>query len=139
METIKKENNTYFLRLDPGDEFISSVRDFCIENKINSGWLEAIGSTKDLELAYFNLDKKDYDTTDFAEFLEILTISGNIALKDEKPFVHAHGLFGRADMSTIGGHVNRCVISATCEVMLHAGEDKMRREFDDETNLHLLK
>ena len=139
MEIVKKENNTYFLRLDPGEEFISSLRDFCVENEIKSGWLEAIGSTKDLELAYFNLDKKDYDTTDFTEFLEILTITGNVALKDGEPFVHAHGLFGRADMSTIGGHVNRCVISATCEVMLHAGEGEIRRKFDDETNLHLLK
>ncbi|MEX0877850.1 MAG: PPC domain-containing DNA-binding protein [Candidatus Spechtbacterales bacterium] len=139
MELIKKSDNSYILRLDPGEEFISSVQDFCVANKIENGWIQSIGSAKELEIAYFNLDKKDYDTSAFVEFVEILNISGNIAIKDGKPFCHAHGVFGRSDMSTIGGHVIRCVISATAEVYIGVGEGKIHREFDKETNLYLLK
>lgn len=138
MQTIKKSGNLYVLRLEPEEEFISVIQNFCKENGVHSAWLEAVGSTKDLELAYFNLDKKDYDTSVFVEFLEVVNITGNIALQDNKPFCHAHGIFSRPDMSTVGGHVVRCVVSATLEVSLRVLEGEMNRKFDEETNLHLL-
>ena len=151
MELIKKSDNSYILRLDPGEEFISSVQDFCVANNIENGWIQAIGSAKELELAYFNLQNKDYDISAFVEFVEILNITGNIALGVRPSLaaapgpegltlrVHAHGVFGRSDMSTIGGHVARCVISATAEIYIGVGEGEIHREFDKETNLHLLK
>lgn len=139
MKTIEKSGNSFILRLDAGDEFISAVQDFCAQNDIRAAWLQAIGSTKELELAYFNLEKKDYDTSAFVEFLEVMNITGNVALRDSKPFCHAHGVFGRADMTTIGGHVVRCVVSATMEISIRVLEGEINREFDEKTNLHLLK
>lgn len=138
MEMVNKTRNIYIVRLDPGEELIAAVQDFCTQHGVTSGWLEALGSSQELQLAYFNTEKKEYETKDFREFLEITTITGNIALKDGKSFCHAHGMFSRADMSTIGGHIMRCVISATCEVRFEVGEGVIKREFDERTGLHLL-
>lgn len=161
MKVINKSNNSYTLRLDPNEEFISSVQNFCASNNIKNGWLEAIGSTKELELAYFNVEKKQYDTKLFTEFLEIIIITGNISRRllssnlggsgflnqglQEDPTpkdgltLHVHGAFSRSDMSLIAGHVKRCVISATAEIILHVGKGEIKREFDDKTGLYLLK
>lgn len=160
MKLISKTKNLYTLRLDSNEEFISSVQNFCASNNIKNGWLEAIGSTKELELAYFNVEKKQYDTKLFTEFLEIIIITGNISRKllpssldgsgllthgsqedltpKEGLTLHAHGAFSRSDMSLIAGHVKRCVISATAEIILHVGKGEIKREFDDKTGLYLL-
>lgn len=138
MEIVNKTKHTYIVRLDPGEEFIVAMQNFCLENKIQSAWLFALGATNGITLAFFDTGKKEYKTKEFQEPLEILNLSGNIALKDNKPFCHAHGMFSRADMSTIGGHIMRCVISATCEVRLEVGEGAIKREFDERTGLYLL-
>src|SRR3990167_1752519 len=80
-------------------EFINSIQNFCEKEGIKVGWLAAIGSTQDLDLAYFDTELKEYEIKKFKEFLEIVSITGNITLKENKVFCHAHGLFGREDMS----------------------------------------
>ena len=139
MKLINKNKNKYIIRLDNGEEFINSLQNFCEKENIKVGWIQAIGSAQDINLAYFDTNLKDYEIKEFKEFLEIVTITGNIALKENKIFLHAHGLFSREDMSIIGGHIHRCVISATCEIVLFIGEGEMKREFDDETGLYLLR
>lgn len=128
----------YILRLDSGEDLIGSVQEYCREKKIKNAWFNAIGSTWDLQLAYYDLDKKTYQIMDFEEFLEIISVTGNISIKDGAIFAHAHGMFGRHDMSTLGGHINRCIISATGEVMLRALGGEIKRGFDEESGLYIL-
>ena len=138
MEIVNKTKHTYIMRLDQGEEFIAVVQNFCLENKIQSAWFFALGATNGITLAFFDTEKKEYKTKEFQEPLEILNLSGNIALKDNKPFLHAHGVFSRSDMSIVGGHVMRCVVSATCEIKIEVGAGTIQRKFDDRTGLHLL-
>ena len=136
---------SYILRLDSGEELRGEVEKFCKEQGINAAWVNALGSCEDLELAYYNLEKKEYETKSFSEDLEITTVVGNIALKDNSPFVHVHGTFSNSEMSVIGGHINRMVVSATCEVSIWSmggtsPEDTRRvgRKYAEATGLHLL-
>ena len=138
MDTIYRDKNKYIFRLDKGEEFINSIQNFCEKENIKAGWLQAIGSLADLDLAYFDTKIKEYEIKNFKEFLEIANITGNIALKEGKVFCHAHGLFSREDMDVVGGHIHRCVVSSTCEVVIFTGEGELKREFNDEVGLHLL-
>ena len=115
------------------------VQNVCKDRGISAGWINVLGSSQKLELAYYNLDTKEYETKDFNERLEITTITGNIALKDKEPFLHIHGTFSDPDMKVIGGHINSCVISATGEVVIHIGEGDMVRLHDEDTGLFLLQ
>ncbi|MCH8315295.1 MAG: DNA-binding protein, partial [Planctomycetes bacterium] len=146
MELVSTSKDFYILRLDPGEELRQEVEKFCKEQGINAAWVNALGSCKELELAYYNLEKKEYETKTFSERLEIVTAVGNIALKDgesldktqDLPFIHIHGTFSNSSMSVIGGHINRCIISATCEVSLWKSERAIRRKYDEFTGLHLM-
>jgi uncharacterized protein len=139
MKLISQNQDHYTVRLDPDEELIATVQAFCEERGIQHAWLSALGSAKELELAYYDLEHKEYQPVALQERVEIVNITGNIALKEGKAFCHAHGTFSRADMSTLGGHINRCAISATCEVRLEAGEGEVRRTFDETTGLHILE
>lgn len=138
MELLNNSESFYLLRLDPGEELLGEAEKFCAEQGINAGWVNALGSCKELELAYYNLEKKEYETKNFSEDFEITTVTGNIVLKDNSPFIHIHGTFGNREMSVIGGHINRCVISATCEVGIWSAGGTMGRKYDEFTGLHLL-
>lgn len=135
---MSKTKNTYIVRLDPEEELIAAVQDFCLQNNIQGAWFSALGATNEIIIAFFDVEKKEYKTKELQEPLEILNLSGNIALKDSKPFLHAHGVFGRPDMSVVGGHVMRCVVSATCEIKIEVAGGAMQRKFDERTGLHLL-
>lgn len=139
MKVISKSNNSYILRFDRGEDFIQGLQNFCKENGIASGWFSALGSSSELELAFFNINEKKYETKELSEFLEVITITGNLVKKEEKVFCHAHGVFGKVDFTVIGGHINKCIVSATLEVNFIAGDNGAERFFDEETGLFLLE
>lgn len=93
----------------------------------------------EVELAWYNLKQKEYVNKTVAENLEIATVTGNVAMKEEEMIIHAHGVFSDKDMQTVAGHVNTMKVSAACEVFLIKLDGKIEREFDETTGLKLLK
>src|SRR5579884_1353368 len=91
---------TYVLIFDEGDEVMSTMQRFASENDLAGSHFTAIGAFSDVTLAYFDWQKKDYKKMPFAEQVEVLVLSGDIAQKDGKPKVHAHVVVGRSDAST---------------------------------------
>ncbi len=138
MKIITHKEHSYVLRFDRGEEFISAIQDFCTKNNIKSGYFHGIGACRKLELSWYNLQTKKYETKNIAENLEITSLTGNIALIDGSVFAHTHGVFGNRQLQTIAGHVKSMEISATCEVKLDAFSGKTQRIFDEETGLKLM-
>ena len=44
--------------------------------------------------------------------LELVSFEGNITLKDNQPFLHAHVVLSDHDMNTFGGHLFETTIAA---------------------------
>lgn len=139
MEIIKKQNNVYIIKVLPGEDFLQTFTTFAEKEHIHAAYLSAIGACNNLTLAWYNLETKKYEDHEYAEDLEIASLIGNISLVEGKPFIHAHGVFGKQDMSTVGGHIRSMVISAACEVRLEVFEGNIEREFDKVTGLNLMK
>mgnify|MGYP005844202327 CR=1 FL=1 len=139
MNIIKKHTHSYILRFDRGEEFISSLQDFCTENNIQAGYFHGIGACHKLELAWYNLETKKYEIQNIEENLEITSLTGNIALIDGSVFAHTHGVFGNRTLQTVTGHIKSMEISATCELKLDIFDGKIERAFDEETGLKLMK
>jgi predicted DNA-binding protein with PD1-like motif len=115
---ISAFHKTAMLVLEPGEELHASVVRFCTVQEIHGGYLSAVGAIDDVELGYFRLPEKVYDRRRISERLEVVSLHGNIALKDGKPFLHAHGLFTGADFQAVGGHVFSARTSITLEVSI---------------------
>jgi uncharacterized protein len=64
------------------------------------------------------------------EQLELLSLIGNIALKDGKPRVHAHAVVGKRDGPAHGGHLLQARVRPTCEVVLTESPSHLKKEFD---------
>lgn len=139
MEVIQKSTSSYLFRFDRGDDLLDSLQSFCAQHSMVSGWFQALGSSQELELGYFNLSEKKYETQSYREVLEIVSLSGNLSKKDDILFCHAHGVFSRPNMTTIAGHIVRCTIGATCELLFMIGERNVHRTYNPEVGLHLLE
>lgn len=138
MELIKETKFLYIFRLNYGEELKGEIEKFCVDHSANAGSINVVGSANEIELAFYGAEKNEYNTRVFKEPLEILTITGNVSIKEGKQFLHAHGVFGRPSMEVIGGHIMRCIISYTCEVYLTKIEGSIERKYDEVTGLYLM-
>ncbi len=125
--------------LEPGDELLDSLKRFAGESGTQTAFLGGIGAVDSLELGYFHPSKGEYAHRVLDEQLEVLTITGNLSLKDGKPHPHVHGIFGRSDFSTIGGHVFRAVCSVTLEIAVTTTSEPIVRAPVDYVDLELMQ
>ena len=135
---FKQFGDRYVLRLDSGDPVMKTLTDFLGAQGIDFAFLSAAGGVRSVRLGYWNARTLAYDEKDFEEQLEVLSFQGNSSLKDEKPFLHVHGIFGRPDFSVIGGHVKEGRVHPTLEVWVRAEAARVRRARDQATGLDLL-
>ncbi len=135
---VKRTPKGYLIRLDQGEELYQSLEVFCDEHQIQSGTVTGIGMVRFVELGYFNSELADYDRMSYDENLEVLSFSGTIAEYNDRPFFHIHGIFGRKDFHTVGGHVMRAVADMTVEIFVSDFETRITRRLDENSGLKLL-
>lgn len=139
MKTILKDNNTYILSCARNEEIISELKKFAEKNNIKAASFSVIGASQEIELAWYDVDIKEYTTNVFSEKLEIVNMTGNIGVMNEDIIVHSHGIFSNKEMQTMGGHVNKAVVAAACEITLQKLEGKINREYSKEIGLNLME
>lgn len=129
---------TYALVLDTGDEAMSVLQKFCEAHDISAARFTGIGAFSTLTLGYFDWERKDYDKIPMREQVEVLALTGDVALHQGLPKIHAHVVVGKRDGSAHGGHLLDAQVRPTLEVMLIESPRHLRREIDAETGLPLI-
>jgi uncharacterized protein len=125
--------------LEPGDELIHSLIRFARQEDLEAGSVIGIGAVRAVELGFYDTVRCEYDRRRFDEALEACSLIGNIGLVDGEPFPHVHGTFGRADFSTLGGHVFEAVCAVTVELSVHIAPVPWERREVEFCNLKLLQ
>lgn len=128
----------YLLRLSKGEKLAERLTAFCTEKHITSGFFQAIGALSHAELGYYNLEKKEYVWKTMEGDRELVSLTGNVSLVDNNPFVHMHTVLSDENFSCIGGHLKEGIVGATCEVNIIDLQKEIHREFDEEVGLKLL-
>lgn len=129
----------YLIRFVKGEELPKTLASFCDSQNIKGGFFHALGAVTNIELACYHLDKKEYTYKNWDEELEIVSLTGNIAIVDHKPLIHIHGVVSDKNFECHGGHIQSAVVGATCEVYLVDFQKEVTRELDSEIGLKLLQ
>lgn len=132
----QNSGGVYLLKLEIGDEVVRSVCEFAKRQEIRAATVSAIGGVADPVLGYFNLITKQYDEREFNGNFELIGLSGNIAMKDGEPFLHAHAVVG-SSLSVHAGHLVRATICVTGEFVITPLDCHLERQPDDATGLAL--
>lgn len=120
---------TYLFRLPKGKDLLESLADFCHDNQVKCGIVHVVGSVSNATIAYFDQAKKKYDKKAINEEMELLSLTGNISIQDNRPTVHAHVMLSGKDYQVIGGHLLPGTKIFVCEAYIQelVGEPKVRR------------
>jgi predicted DNA-binding protein with PD1-like motif len=132
------EEQTHVLVFESGDDVLAGLDDFARRNQVTAAHFSAIGGFSDVVLGYFDLATKQYRRIPVPEQVEVVSLSGDIALRAGDPMVHAHVVVGRADGSTLAGHLLEGHVRPTLELILVQSPRYLRRRIDDATGLPLL-
>lgn len=125
------------VRLDKGDEVVSCLRSVCAKENISSALVNGIGACRRAEIAHYDTKEKRYHNKTFEGMLEIVSLSGNIVMKDGAPFPHIHISLGLTDFTAAGGHLVSCEINPTCEIAISPLPIRIDRKMDMDSGLAL--
>ncbi len=125
-------------RLATGSDLVEEIERYCAEQSIVAARVTVIGAVRRARYAYYEQDAHEYLEMGSETHHEITGLVGNVSLRDDKLFLHAHGSFADATGATVGGHLLRGIEVFVAEVTIREMADvSLVRLHDEETGLAL--
>lgn len=129
---------TYVVVMDEGDEAMESLSSFAQEQKLGAAQLTAVGAFTRAVLGWYDREAQDYRHIAVDEQCEVLSLVGDVALKEGSPSVHAHCVVGLSDGTTRGGHLLEGHVWPTLEVVVRESPAQLRKTMRPEVGLALI-
>ncbi len=133
-----KTADSYLVRLDTDEEIITAITRFVDDRRIDSGTVSGLGSVHHAVLGYYDRDAKEYLRRTIEPDCEIVSLVGNVAVKEGKPFAHVHVTLGTRDFQALAGHLFEGKVAATCELVVRALPGIVQRKHDEKSGLWLM-
>lgn len=135
---VQRAGEAYLVRLETGEEIITSLKQFADAYRITFAAIRATGILRRVTLGRYDDQAKSLRAKELDESLELLSLAGDIAQgQDGERIVRALVTVGRSDYTTLGGHVMEAVVGATAEVIVEPLPTAVRRRQDPATGLEL--
>lgn len=135
----KRVDKTIVVRIDRGEEILDKIRELALKENIKLASVTALGATNDFTVGVFNTAEKKYYSNEFKGAFEIVSLTGTINTMDGEFYTHIHMSAGNEKGEVFGGHLNRAMVSATCEMIVTVIDGEVDRYRDDDVGLNLFK
>ncbi|MGN0131234.1 MAG: PPC domain-containing DNA-binding protein [Lachnospiraceae bacterium] len=135
----RRFGNTIVARMDKGEEILEQIQKLAERENIKLASISALGAVGDFTVGVFKTEEKKYYANTFQGNFEIVSLTGTVNTMDGKFYTHIHMSAGDEHGKVYGGHLNRAVISATCEMVITVIDGVVDRQFDEQIGLNLFK
>ena len=135
----RRFNNTIVARIDKGEEILEQIKEIALKENIKLANINALGATNDFTVGVFKTGEKKYYSNSFKGDFEIVSLTGSINTMNNEFYSHLHMSIGNEDGQVFGGHLNKAIVSATCEMFIYVIDGDVDRYFDEEIGLNLFK
>jgi hypothetical protein len=132
------EEKVYTVIFHKGDEALSGLTDFAVQNNVQDAHFAGIGAVSGATLGWLDLSKKSYHRIAVLEQVEVLSLIGDVATFSGKPVVHMHAVLGRSDGSTVGGHALELDVNPTLEIFITVNSAPLKKRPDDASGMKLI-
>lgn len=134
----RRFGDTYYVRLDRGDEIISSILDVCGSERIESATYNGIGGCSEAQIQTFIPETGEFETQVLAGMLELVSLTGNVFSDGESGlYSHTHALFAYKEGDehrVAAGHIKSITVLYTAEIELRPTiGGTIKRQYDPET------
>src|ERR1044071_8522318 len=103
-----------------GDEIVSGLTDLMLKHNIKSGYVTGLGGLSGALLAFGDPKYSAFKKIPITDKCELVSLVGDIAERDGKPYVHQHAVVAFADGSTKAGHVMEAHVAPIAEISVVA-------------------
>ena len=134
----RRFHDTLVIRMDKGEEIVEQLTAVAAREHIALAEVSALGAVGSFTAGVFYPGEKEYHANDFTGDFEIVSLTGTVTEMDGKPYLHLHMSAGDREGRVWGGHLNRAVVSATCEMVVRILDGHVGRAFSPEIGLNLL-
>ena len=135
----RKFGNTIIARIDKGEEILTKIEEISKKENIKLANVNALGATNDFTVGVYKIDEKKYYSNDFKGNFEIVSLTGTINTMNGEFYTHIHMSAGNDKGEVFGGHLNKAIVSATCEMVINIIDGVVDREYNEEIGLNLFK
>ncbi len=129
----------YVVHILRGEDIFDVLPRFCVEKGITAISLSGLGAVEGLTCGHYDLANKRFVMKEYEQLVELLNMSGNVALVNGKPTLHIHGVFSDDTNQAFGGHVTRMRAGITIEAHLVVHQKPIQKVQDEFSGLHLMK
>lgn len=125
-------------KLPKGCDLMEELTTICRAEGVRLGKVEALGAVETAQVGYYDQKLKKYTFFTLDGPREILSLVGNVSLKEGEPTIHAHITLSDAAGAAFGGHLAPGTVVFACEyaITVLKGED-LQRGYDEATGLPL--
>lgn len=135
----RRFNNTIVCRIDRGEEILDKIKEVALKENIKLANVNALGATNEFKVGVFKPEEKKYYSNEFRGDFEIVSLTGTINTMNGEFYTHIHMSAGNEKGEVFGGHLNKAVVSATCEMIINIIDGVVDRKFDEDIGLNLFK
>lgn len=135
----RKFQNKIIVRMDKGEEILEKVREVAEKEKIKLADISALGAVSEFTVGVFDTEAEEYHANEFKGSFEIVSLTGTINTMNDEFYCHLHMSAGNEKGQVFGGHLNKAIISATCEMVITLIEGRVDRRFEEKVGLNLFQ
>ena len=133
----KRFGDTILARFDKGEEILEQLQKVAEAEGILLAEISALGAVNDFTVGVYNTAEKKYCANHFEGAFEIVSLTGTVSTMNGAYYAHLHMSAGNDKGEVFGGHLNRALISATCEMVIRVIDGQIDRYHDEEIGLNL--
>jgi uncharacterized protein len=127
------------VRFRSGEQVTQPLVEWLTRENIGYATMTGLGAVRRARISYWNAETQEYEPHDLPEQMEVVSLIGNVTLKDGAPFLHIHVTLGRRDLSIIGGHLNELTVHPNLEIWLRPETQPIHRELDEACGLYVMR
>ena len=135
----RRFQQTIVARMDKGEEILAKLQEICEKEQIKLASVSALGAVGEFTVGLFDTAKKQYQSASMTGDFEIVSLTGTVNTMGGAYYAHIHMSAGDREYHVFGGHLNRAVVSGTCEMVIQIINGTVDRVYDKEVGLNVYK
>ena len=135
----RRFHDTLIVRIDRGEEILEQLRIVSEKESVRLAEVSALGALSDFTVGVYKVAEKKYYSNQFEGAFEIVSLTGTVSTMDGAYYAHLHMSAGNDKGEVFGGHLNRAVVSATCEMVVRVIDGQVDRAYDEAVGLNLFR
>ena len=135
----RRFGNKIIARIDKGEEILTTIKEISLKENIKLASVQALGATDEFTVGVYKVDEKKYYSNEFKGYFEIVSLTGTINTMNGEFYTHIHMSAGNDKGEVFGGHLNKAIVSATCEMVIDIIDGNVDRKYDEEIGLNVFR